>query len=476
MLINRIIKWFIAWPDLLKYLGLISLTLAATYYAPYPIRVIWYVILLSSYLFSRNEALWLALFLSTTDGFAGFFGLYEATMTILPGLPAVEIAQIYIILTVIKAAGSRVKPVLFYSKYLQILFIYLLFTIVWGQLMGLSGGLNVYFRLLKGFIPMLLFYSVPRLFVKWEMYERFFNLVFYIVLIAFAAQLFTLFTGISPMEAGGISRSDENEDVNEFRVFYNSSTALIGMFGGLYFIARRVRKDAGRFLPFAVVFSSLAMALLSATRGWIISFSLVTLLALMFTGIAGSRRFILFVIVIIPVILWALSSPTISSQLEFARERLETIGAISEGDLTARGTLQRLDYRSQKALSGWKENPLFGWGLSDMGYSYNDGHVGNQSLLAISGVVGFALLNGFLIWFSYMIVALYLKSAKKKVDRNPLLIFVIFLIGWFFIHSSSGQQFGYSGIPEQIIPQAVFFSFGAYRYQRILSIVNGKKI
>lgn len=476
MLINRIIKWFLVWPDLLKYLGLILITLAATYYAPYPLRVIWYVIILSSYLFSRNEPLWLAIFLSTTDGFAGFFGLYEATITILPGLPAVEIVQIYIILTVIKAAAKKVRPVLFYNRYLQVLFLYLLFTIVWGQMMGLSGGLNVYFRLLKGFIPMLLFYSVPRLFVTREMYERFFNIVFYIVLIAFAAQLFTLFTGMSPMEAGGIIGAPGDEDAKEFRVFYNASTSLIGMFGGLYFLTRRGGKNSGRILPFAVVIASLSMAFLSATRGWIISFSLITFITLMFTGIFGSRRFVLSVIVIIPVILWALSNPTISNQIKFARERLETIGAISEGDLTARGTLQRLDYRSQKAMSGWRENPVFGWGLSDMGYKYNDGHVGNQSLLAISGLVGFILLNGFLVWFSYMIMALYIRSARKKVYRDPLLVLVIFLIGWFFIHSSSGQQFGYSGMPEQIIPQAVFFSFGALLYERTLRIINGKKV
>lgn len=476
MIINRIIKWFLGWPDLLKYLVLISLTLAATYYAPYPLRVIWYVIILISYFFSRNEPLWLALFLSTTDGFAGFFGLYEATITILPGLPAVEIVQIYIILTVIKAAGKRARPVLFYNKYLQILFLYLLFTIVWGQMMGLSGGLNVYFRILKGLIPMLLFYSVPRLFISRETYERFFNIVFYIVIIAFAAQLFTLFSGISPMEAGGISRTDENDVGNEFRVFYNASTSLIGMFGGLYFLTRRGGKNSDRILPVAVVFASLSMALLSATRGWIISFSMVTLLTLILTGILGSRRFVLSVIVIIPVILWALSSPTISNQIKFARERLETIGAISEGDLTAEGTLQRLDYRSQKALSGWRMNPVFGWGQSDMGYKYNDGHVGNQSLLATSGVVGFVLLNGFLIWFSYMIMVLYIRSAKKKVYRDSLLVLVVFLVGWFFIHSSSGQQFNYSGMPEQIIPQAVFFSFGALLYERTLRIINGKKV
>ena len=96
-----------AWPDVLKFLALISVTLFITYYAATPVRAVWYVLLLISYFFSKNEALWLALFLSTTDGFAGFFGLYAVMLPILPGLPAVELSQIYIILTVIKAASRK---------------------------------------------------------------------------------------------------------------------------------------------------------------------------------------------------------------------------------------------------------------------------------------------------------------------------------------------------------------------------------
>ena len=78
--------------------------------------------------------------------------------------------------------------------------------------------------------------------------------------------------------------------------------------------------------------------------------------------------------------------------------------AIAGGDLSAEGTLQRLDYRSQRVMGAWRENPVFGWGLSDNGYEYGDGHVGNQCLLAISGIVGFLLLNGFLIYFAYRLM------------------------------------------------------------------------
>jgi len=476
MLFNRIIKWFVAWPDLLKFIMIMAITIYATYYVPTPLKMIWYATLAVAYFFSKNEALWLAIFLTTSDGFISFFGVYSATLTILPGLPAVEISQVYILLSVVKAASLKVKPMIFYKKYIQILLLYLVFHIIWGQMMGLSGDLNVYFRVLKASIPMMLFYSIPRLFGSQEMYERFFRLIFFVVLSAFAAQLFTLFIGISPMEAAGISQLEREDNEGEFRVFYNAGSTLIGLFGAMYFLNLRKYKSGYRVLPVAVVFVALSMALLSATRGWIIGFSLIISATILFTTAVRTKRSMYIILIIIFLMLWSLKFPVISDQLDFARERLETIEAISEGDLTARGTLQRLDYRSQRALDGWRQNPLFGWGLSDMGYKYEDGHVGNQSLLVTSGIVGFILLNGFIVWFIFMIFSLYLKSATRIPDRDALLVFVIFLIGWFFIHSTSGQQFNFTGTPVRIIPQAIFFSFGAFQYQRITTLLHGKKV
>jgi hypothetical protein len=55
-------------------------------------------------------------------------------------------------------------------------------------------------------------------------------------------------------------------------------------------------------------------------------------------------------------------------------------------------------------------------------------------------------------------------------------MFIIFLSGWFFIHSTSGQQFNYVGMPAKIIPQAIFFSFGAFRYEQSIKRIYGKKV
>lgn len=475
MVINSILKWVNNWPVIFKFLVWIVLTIVITYYFPVPVKVLWYFLLLAVYFFSRDESLWLAVFLATTDGFASFLGLYALMIPVLPGLPAVEVVQIYVMLSVIKAARRRYRSEVFYTKYLQVLLIYLIFMIIWGQLMGLSGGLNVYFRVLKGTFPMFLFYSIPRLMTTAEEYLRFFRIVFVIVLFAFAAQLFTLFTGMTPSETVGILPLDE-EDAKDFRVFFNAGSTLLGLFGAIWCLGRRSIRPSYRTVLYFVVFSAFAMAILSATRGWILSFTLIIVLSLLFTGLVRANRILEFGLIIIPMLYLSLSNPLIRGQVEFARERLGTMEAIGEGDLTAEGTLQRLDVRSRRVMDAWRENPIFGWGLSDKGYEYGDGHVGNQCLLVMSGIVGFLLLNGFLIFFTYKLAMVYRMSGKKNADRRGLLVFLFFLAGWFLIHSTSGQQFSYVGMPGKIIPQTLFFSFGALQYKHFLNRVNGKKI
>ena len=474
--INRLTGWVSSWHDIYKFLALIVITIYATYYAPNPVKAAWYVIILTAYYFSKNEALWLAVFLTTSDGFMSFFGLYTVTLTPLPGLPAIEISQLYIILTVIKAAGTRKSPKIFYNKYLQVLLVYLLFSIIWGQMMGLSGELNVYFRVLKGVLPMMLFYSIPRLFTDQDSYDRLFRIIFVIVLAAFAAQLITLLGGLSPLDIVGLDTGEAEEGSSDFRVFFSANCTLIGLFSALYYLNLGVVKYWQRLLFYSVVLASLAMAVLSATRGWIIGFSIILILGFFLTGITKAKRLAEFAVIVLPLIYFAVSNPTIRDQLDFSRERLGKMESIAEGDLSAGGTLQRLDLRSNRVMEGWRQNPIFGWGLSDTGYMYGDGHVGNQSLLAMSGVVGFVLLNGFLVFFSIKLINIYINSGRFKSRDKALLMFIIFLSGWFFIHSTSGQQFNYVGMPAKIIPQAIFFSFGAFRYEQSIKRIYGKKV
>lgn len=445
---------------ILWFLGLVAGTIGVTYFTPTFVASLWYILLLILYYRSDDEPMWLAFFLVTVDGFLGFMGLYSVTLKLLPGLPAIELSQFYILLTVVKAYSRRTIYPINYRNFLQVMGIYLLLLIVWGQLMGLSSQLNVYMRVLKTTLPFLLLYSIPRLMPDLYSYKRFFGIVFIVVLSAFALQLFTLLTGIYP-GAGILAADEQIEESDEFRTFYNVTSTLLGLLGSLIFLSIRGKTGFNNWFLLLVLFSAAMMAVISATRGWVIAFSLMIIMSGLFVRTIDFRKITGLLLISLVLIFAGIRSDKIRNQVLFTRERLLKMESIGSGDITAEGTLHRLDIRSPVVMDAWRQNPIFGWGFSDQGFARNDGHVGNQSLLMFSGIVGFALLNGFFIYMLYAHYLAYRKSGRGLPLKNGNLVIIFFMTGWFIIHSTSGQQFSYSVLPLRVIPQAVALGLSA---------------
>jgi hypothetical protein len=461
--------------DLLFLVLLLVVTIIVTYIVPGPFTNIWYIFTLVLYSFSRNEALWLAFYLATVDGVMGLMGLYSLTLKLLPGLPGIELAQIYVIIALIKAARSGYRPQVYYSRYIQVLFLYVIFLIAWGQFTGFSGGLNAYFRVLKLVLPLSLFYSLPRLFTDIKHYERFFGLIFFLFLTGFGTQIFSLLSGVVPF-----SSKTENQELfsepGSFRGFYNAASTLISFYAALTYFSMPGQKAFRKIILYIVIPAVLGMAVISATRGWIIGLGIIIVLQFFFM-INIRRREVLWLGLFVTVIIIAgLSDPRIKEQVAYSKERLLTLGSLAEGDITADKTLGRMDVRSPVVMKAWKEQPLFGCGFSDTFWKYGDGHVGNQNVLLLSGIAGFLLLTGFLVYTAYKMTQRYLATRHRRRANPALIIFPVFLMGWFVIHSTSGQQFGFSGLPLNIIPLAVFFSFGALLYQQSKKVQNGRQI
>ncbi len=140
-------------PSLVAFIILILCTIGALYYTPPIIATLFSIITLIAYFKSKHEAFWLAYFLTIGDGFFGFFGNYEAILTIVPGMPGVEVGQIYVLLTVIKTLQFQKEYRPFYSTFLNILFVYLIFLVIQGYIVGLSWDMNVQFRIIKYVLP-----------------------------------------------------------------------------------------------------------------------------------------------------------------------------------------------------------------------------------------------------------------------------------------------------------------------------------
>ncbi len=151
----------------------------------------------------------------------------------------------------------------------------------------------------------------------------------------------------------------------------------------------------------------------------------------------------------------ALSFEKINKQVMFSIERTLTLESLAKGDKTADGTLVRLDERGPAVIEAWEQNPVFGHGFSNTFFLRQDPHVGNLTVLLHSGIVGMSLMS----FFFMFVVSKLVRIKSKGINMNPYkkggLVIATVLIGWFFIHSTSGQHFAYYGLPMYIFPQAI---------------------
>lgn len=457
-----------------KYFGyfffLILLSLFATYIAPTVVTILFYLIILWVYYKSEDEPFWLAYFLVLSDGFSCFFGRYTAVITLIPGYPGIEVVQFYIVLALIKALKRGEVYQVFYNKYISILGLYALFLVGLGISFRLSGSVNIYFRVFKLLFPLLLFYILPKHFKSRFQYTRFFRLVFPIVIIAFVTQIFDITYGVSLGNYLGLSQSRpiEVSEARVYRGFYNVGITLISYFGALYYLHAKEKYFHPYYLSF-IVFISNAIVLLSATRGWILGFSVILFLHIIL-NIGNVTKHVSLLLLIIFVGFITLSSVSkVSNQIKAASKRLSTTESILYGDLSASGTSIRATLRGPEVMSVWENSKVFGFGFSDIYFEEQDGHVGNQNLLLHSGLLGMGLLYGFFVSFLLRMFYVYRLSLSRK-----LLSFISFFVGWFIIHSSSGQQFGFFLHPDFAIVQSVFFSIGALEYDNVFKYYTSR--
>ena len=451
------------------FVALVVVAIGANYFAPKFFGTVFFLGTLVLYFRSKDEAFWLAFFLTVSDGFFGFFGLYKTMIAVLPGLPEAEVGQIYIWLTIAKAWNRPLPYRLFYTGFLKILLIYTLFLLVQGYVVGVELEINVQFRLIKWIAPLFLLYSIPRLFTRVEQYRDFFLYLFCVAFVALGAQIFTILNAQSPAQYVGAEKKAwfaiKVKEGKTYRGLYNEGILLISYFGALFFLAYRPGKYFPVWLCFAVIMANFASVFLSATRGWVLSFSFALIFSLLFVLKMSGKRLLTIGALALVFLFAAQSLPIIGVQIKNVVERLMTIGKLAEGDETAGGSLVRLSVRGPAVMKVWAESPLTGWGFSTKFMDANDFHVGNQNILMHSGIIGYALMH---LFFIYFVVKLFFRSMNQPRGspyKGVLLFFCVFFPAWFLLHSSSQQFFSYYQFVIGGILQAVFFSMGALMYE-----------
>ena len=461
---------------IIRFLGLILVTILVNYYLPAIVATFYFLCLLVVYLRSDEEALWFAFFLILSDGFFSFFGHYQVLLHAIPGLPGIEVAQFYILATVVKAYYLKANYRPYYQWFLLVLMVYVIFLILQGIAVGLTPDLNLIFRIAKQLIPFALLFTIPKLFTKEEDYQLCFKYLFPVAIFAFGAQFFTIINGTSPLTFFGAKEEWRhkiliNLEVTNDRIYrgiYNECIMIITLFGALFYLAKKSKYFSAFYLVSIIV--ALLMALfLSATRGYILGFTLSIFLFLFFVRSINLKGFVLMSSLGVVFFLFLLTKPIMRAQLTGSINRMFTLEALIKGDATANGTLGRLTERGPRVMKRWRESPLTGWGFSDYYVAHRDMHVGNQSILLHSGIIGAFLLASFFFYFNAKLWFLGQQLSHKNSYKKSLSVFALFFMGWFLIHSSTQYYFSYDVTPNTGMIQALFFSMGGFIYYKAIA-------
>lgn len=451
--------------SILSFFLLVLATLVFQYYVPAFFTAVYYLVLLYLYFQSKNEPFWLAFFLVVSNGFMGFLGKYSVTFGLISSLPEIELVQVYILFTIIKASRRPMKAKLFFSGLLRIFIVWIVFLIVEGYVLGISSSLNIQLRLIKTILPFALFYSIPRLFEDQGDYRQFFEYLFPVAIAALIAQAFTIIHGISLPVFFGVAELDlrelqifgEKSDLI-YRKIYSGRILLITLFAALFYLAKK-NSDFSRFYLFVIIVCNYLAIYLSATRGWFICFSFAIGTSFLFAIRTKFRSIFLFAVFATGLFFFLRTIPAINNQITKASERLSTILSFASGDSEETKTLRRLRVRSPMVLKKWRESKLTGWGYSDTFYKYRDYHVANQNMLLHGGFIELFLFWLFILYFIFTLFDMYLRLENNSPYKRAILVPIFFLFGWLFMHSATDQHFSLHTHPVDAITQIVFFCF-----------------
>ena len=198
-------------------------------------------------------------------------------------------------------------------------------------------------------------------------------------------------------------------------------------------------------MKWVIIISTLSI-FLTATRGWILAFSIVLFLTLLqfYSHIGAKHLWSIGLTGLAFLLVLMLFSPMLESQISNAFQRFSTVKELAKGDISAGGTTQRLDIRGPRVLSKFKESPVFGWGFSDQYFEYRDGHVGHHTTLLNVGIVGYLIFTFFFVKWLILIT----KKSKINYIRakygNAVKIYAFALIFIYIIHSTSHTYWGFA--------------------------------
>ncbi len=440
----------------IQLVSLLLITFFVCYYTSNLFSVIVFIIFFVLFFKSEFDYFWIVFFyilLSEVGGFfpsgsKSFFG-HLPVFTLIPGI-SFGLIDLVIIISFLKSIFKKRKLEIPFKIILKPLFLYLIFLLFLSIIWGLNMKDLKYS--VQALISLSFIISFPTLINKKVHFFYFMTLLIPFIFLDFSSQIFELFNGykLSEIFTGKVKNEEFtlllSDDLSGGERTKIACYLNLIIFMYSFFILDYYKLSMNKIwevVLIIVVFICYTSVFLTATRGWTISYSIMLILALfnIFFRRQVSSIFFTFSFGLIIVYYIFLQISVIQIQSINSIARLTTTEELFKGDQSAGGTLTRLTERSPRVMAKFYENPLTGWGFSI--YGINDSHVGNQNLLAQTGIIGFSLFMFFII---YILLFIYNIKYKVKMLFSKMLslnIFAIIIIGIIVIHTSSTQFIGY---------------------------------
>lgn len=441
------------------------------YFTESIVKPIFFILLLILFYRSANNYYWLVLFFVINLDIGGFFYGNSRSIFVIGSAP-IPFLTIFAITSFLKAVFKLKKRGHFlFKKPMIVWLIYLIFLLLSGSILfGLGGGGKTGYRWLYAISVMItvgsLFYSLPILMNKKDETLKFANLIFICVFINIVGQFIHLYLGHPVSEIlnpkGFLLEVDLDDKL--LRPIWGVWTNLLGLMLATYYFIQGRSNFKSSYLVM-VMFVGFISILIHGTRGYFLGFSIFLLLVIFRFGSSQLRKISSIIIFSITLFFVLFTSwPGFREQVLKSTERLLTIEAVFEGDLTAGGTNVRTTDRNDNVMAIFQKSPLIGVGFSDEALENNDQHVGNQNILMSGGLIGFAVIIYFLGYVSYIILKANRISKRNASYKGELIVFIFFLFSLVIIHSTSTALFGY-GIYVRAYGSMTFVAFA-------LSLIN----
>ncbi len=437
--------------EIFKFYSLFIITVFVVYYTPDIFSQLVFLFFIILFLKSKKNYFWFAfifvLYVEPNGLFSGqlFSEFQKIPIYNFGEKLIINFFDFFFIAVYFKFLLHKKRMKLILSNPLRILLGFMIFSYLYSIVLGMT--LSIHFFTIRNWLPFLLFFSFPSLVDSEKDYLKFMYLLFPMILFVLTGQIFEIVFGIklASLLLGDINLIASLNDIPEYtgllRVINASYLSFFCFLFSLFLLNLKSRIN-NKFYIYVILSASIFSIYLSATRGWIIAF--IIILFLYFLRVENNIFSTFGKIALITILIFILLqfSPTLKKQTKNVADRLMTMKALIQGDITAQNTLSRLNIRGPKVMRKYWEHPVFGWGVSFESYRNWDGHVGNQSLLMQAGIVGFILFFYYL--FSLVRISFQIEKKISKVNKykNSLHIFSIALFGLFIIHSSSAQMFG----------------------------------